>query len=79
VTLSRRAAWFLVGFAIWNLYVWATFVKNVYPDHHLDSFFIVHATIGGITVVLGAVAGALGIRALRAHRTRRRGDGGGTA
>jgi hypothetical protein len=68
--LGRKAAWFLVGFAVWNLYVWATFVKNVYPDHHWDSFFVVHLAIGGLTVVLGGVAGAIGFRALRARARR---------
>jgi hypothetical protein len=68
--LGRKAAWFLVGFAVWNLYVWATFVKNVYPDHHWDSFFVVHLAIGGLTVVLGGVAGAIGLRALRARDRR---------
>jgi hypothetical protein len=70
--LGRRSAWFLVAFAVWNLYVWVTFVKNVYPDHHFDSFFMVHLAIGGLTVVLGGVAGAIGVRALRAHRDRAR-------
>jgi hypothetical protein len=68
--LGRKAAWFLVGFAVWNLYVWATFVKNVYPDHHWDSFFVVHLAIGGLTVVLGGVAGAIGYRALRTRGRR---------
>jgi len=72
MTLGRRAAWFLVAFAAWNLYVWATFVKNVWPDHHFDSFFIVHLAIGSVTVVLGGVAGWLGVRALRAHRNAQR-------
>ena len=71
MVLSRRAAWFLVGLAVWNLYVWVTFVKNVYPDHHFDSFFLVHLGIGGLTVMLGGVAGWIGVRALRAHRARR--------
>jgi hypothetical protein len=68
--LGRKAAWFLVGFAVWNLYVWATFVKNVYPDHHWDSFFVVHLAIGGLTVVLGGVAGAIGYKALRTRGRR---------
>jgi hypothetical protein len=68
--LGRKAAWFLVGFAVWNLYVWATFVKNLYPDHHWDSFFVVHLAIGGLTVVLGGVAGAIGYRALRTRGRR---------
>jgi hypothetical protein len=69
---SRRSAWFLVAFAVWNLYVWATFVKNVYPDHHFDSFFMVHLAIGGLTVILGGIVGAIGVRALRAQRNARR-------
>lgn len=63
--LSRRSAWFLVAFAAWNAYVWATFVWNVYPQHHFDSFFMVHLAIGAFTVVLGTVVGVIGVRALR--------------
>jgi hypothetical protein len=70
MTLSRRGAWFLVFLLAWNAYVWATFVKNVYPDHHLDGFFVVHAVIGGVTVALSGVAAGIGVRALRAHRRR---------
>jgi hypothetical protein len=69
--LGRRAACFLVAFAIWNLYVWVTFVKNVYPDHHFDGFFLAHLAIGGVTVILGGIAGGIGVRALRAHRDAR--------
>ena len=68
MALSRRAAWFLVAFAAWNLYVWATFVWNVYPQHHFDSFFMVHAVIGGLTSLLGVGVGLIGVRALRSPR-----------
>lgn len=67
MTLSRRAAWFLVGFGAWNAFVWATFVRNVYPDHHFDGFFLVHLAIGGFTTVLGLLAGGIGVRALWAR------------
>jgi hypothetical protein len=70
VTLSRRAAWFLLGFAVWNLYVWATFVWNVFPQHHWDTFFLVHLAIGGLTVVLGGLVGAIGLRGLRRSGSR---------
>jgi hypothetical protein len=63
--MSRRAAWFLVLFAVWNAYVWGAFVWNVYPQHHFDSFFIVHLVIGGFTVVLGVAVGVIGWRRLR--------------
>lgn len=76
MTIGRRAAWYLVGFALWNVYVWATFVANVYPQHHLDRFFLLHALVGGVTVALAVGAGAIGVRALRAHRRARRAASG---
>jgi hypothetical protein len=72
MVLSRRSAWLLVALAVWNLWVWITFVRNVYPDHHLDGFFLVHVVVGAVSVGLAAAAGALGVRALRAHRATRR-------
>jgi hypothetical protein len=65
MTISRRAGWFLLGFAVWNAYVWGTFVYNVYPDHHFDTFFIVHLLIGAFTVALGVGVGVIGWRSLR--------------
>jgi hypothetical protein len=65
MTLSRRAGWFLLLFALWNTYVWVTFVWNVYPQHHFDTFFIVHLVIGAFTVLLGAGVGVLGYRRVR--------------
>lgn len=67
--ITRRTAWFLIAFAVWNLYVWVTFVWNVYPQHHLDGFFMIHAVIGGFTTLLGLAVGAIGLRALRADRS----------
>jgi hypothetical protein len=72
MVISRRAAWYLVALAVWNLYVWVTFVRNVYPDHHLDGFFLVHVVVGAVSVAFAAGAGALGVRALRAYRAARR-------
>ena len=70
MTLSRRSAWFLVVFAVWNAFVWITFVKNVYPDHHFDSFFLAHLAIGAVTTAMGVLAGLIGVRALRARSRR---------
>ena len=66
MVVSRRWGWFLIGFALWNLWVWATFVWNVYPQHHFDAFFIVHALIGGATTALGFAVGSVGVRIVRA-------------
>jgi hypothetical protein len=65
MALSRRSGWFLLLFALWNTYVWGAFVWNVYPQHHFDSFFIVHLVIGAFTVLLGGVVGSIGYRRLR--------------
>lgn len=67
MTLSRRSGWFLIAFAAWNAFVWITFVRNVFPDHHFDGFFLVHLTIGAFTVALGCVAGWIGWRGLRSR------------
>jgi len=63
--LSRRSAWYLLAFAVWNAYVWATFVWNVFPQHHWDTFFLIHLAIGGLTTLLGFGVGAIGVRRLR--------------
>lgn len=65
VTISRRTGWFLLLFAVWNAYVWGTFVYNVYPEHHFDGFFIIHLGIGAFTVLLGVGVGLIGWRRVR--------------
>ncbi len=70
MTISRRAAWFLVAFAAWNTFVWVTFVRNVFPDHHWDGFFLVHLCIGSVTAAGGLVAGWLGLRTLLPRNRR---------
>jgi hypothetical protein len=77
--LSRRVSWFLVAFGVWSWIVWVTFVKNLWKDtsglafHHGDhssptAYFWIHLTLAIVSTILGTVIGALGIRALRAHR-----------
>ncbi|WP_433891939.1 SCO4848 family membrane protein [Streptomyces sp. CA-111067] len=77
--LSRRVSWFLVAFGVWSWIVWVTFVKNLWKDtsglafHHGDhssptAYFWIHLTLAIVSTILGTAIGALGIRALRAHR-----------
>ncbi len=68
MALSRRTAWFLLAFSAWNAYVWGTFVWNVYPQHGFDGFFLIHLAVGGFTVILGSIVGAIGWSALRARK-----------
>jgi hypothetical protein len=77
VTISRRSGWFLLLFAFWNAYVWGTFVYNVYPQHHFDTFFIIHLVIGAFTVLLGVGVGLIGWRRIRHRAPSPRSDVGG--
>lgn len=73
--LSARASVFLVGLFVWNAWVWATFVRNVYPGHGFDGFFLVHLVVGAVSVALAGVAGVIGLRGLRAWRRSGRNRG----
>ena len=66
--LGRRGGWLLVVLAAWTAFVWVTFVRNVWPDHHWDAFFVVHLGVGAVSTGLGLAAGWIGVRALRAPR-----------
>lgn len=71
--LSRRASWFLIVFAVWSWIIWVTLVKNIWADSRSWSdgatgFFVVHAVLATISIVLGTAIGWLGWRGLRAYR-----------
>ena len=68
MVLSRRAATLLLGLAAWNAFVWVTFVRNVWPEHHWDAFFVVHLGVGAVSIAFAFAAGWLGLRALRVPR-----------
>ncbi len=72
--LSRRASWFLIAFAVWSWIIWVTLVKNIWHDprswsHGATGFFVVHAVLAGISLILGTAIGRLGWRGLRDART----------
>jgi hypothetical protein len=73
VTLSKRASWFLVAFAVWSWGIWPTFLKNIWKDprswhHGPTGFFLVHLVLTVVSLVLGTAIGVLGVRGLRGRR-----------
>ncbi|HEX2901916.1 MAG TPA: hypothetical protein VHO01_00550 [Jatrophihabitans sp.] len=65
--LSRRVSGFLFGFGIWSWVIWPTFLKNIWGDprswhHGATGFFLVHAALTAVSLLLGTVIGVLGVR-----------------
>jgi len=74
VSLSRRWSIFLVAFGVWSWVIWLTFIHNIANDprsftgNRPHAFFIVHLVLTVVSIILGTVVGALGIKGLRARR-----------
>jgi hypothetical protein len=72
VVVSRRVAWFLIGFGVWSWVIWPVFLKNIWQDsrswhHGMTGFFAVHLALTVASLALGTAIGALGLRAIRAR------------
>lgn len=72
MVISRRTAWFLVAFGVWSWIIWPTFLKNIWADsrswnHGMTGFFAVHLVLVVVSLTLGTIIAALGVRALRAR------------
>ena len=74
--MSRRVAWFLLGFGIWSWIIWITFVKNLWgspnawaADGSPTGFFVVHLILAIVSFALGTIIGVLGWRGLRSRRS----------
>ena len=74
MSLSRRWSLFLVAFGVWSWVIWLTFIHNIANDprsftgNRPHAFFIVHLVLTVVSIVLGTVIGALGVRGLRDQR-----------
>ncbi|MFG2818931.1 SCO4848 family membrane protein [Kitasatospora sp. NPDC048365] len=77
--LSRTVSWFLTAFGVWSLFIWTTFVKNLWKDSggqafvggdhsQPTAFFWVHLLLAVTSLALGLAVGAIGVRGLRALR-----------
>ncbi len=72
--LSKRVSGFLIGFGLWSLIIWPTFLKNIWQDERSwqdgpTGFFLVHLALTVISLAFGAAIGWLGVRGWRFART----------
>jgi hypothetical protein len=70
VKFERKHAWLLIGVAVWNFVIWATFAKNLSAAHasgedRPTGYWIAHSILIVVDLLIGGVLGALGIKALR--------------
>ena len=77
--ISRRAAIFLMAFGVYSWIIWPTFLKNIWKDnrswhHGATSFFLVHLVLTVVSLALGTVVAAIGIRAWRTKSAPRSTD-----
>ncbi|SFQ23152.1 hypothetical protein SAMN05421810_105275 [Amycolatopsis arida] len=73
--MSRPVSLFLLLFGVWSWVIWVTFARNLWAsedswaaDGSPTAFFVVHAVLTVVSLVLGTIIGVLGWRGLRALR-----------
>jgi hypothetical protein len=80
--LSRPISVFLLAFGVWSVFIWTTFVKNLFADVSglaFDAagdptpFFWVHLALAATSFGLGVAVGVIGLRGLLALRRAGRG------
>jgi hypothetical protein len=66
LSISRRAARTLVVVALFNALIWLDFARRIAGDEGREtSFYVVHAVLIATSLVLAAIVGVIGWRALR--------------
>jgi hypothetical protein len=80
--LSRPISLFLLAFGVWSVFVWTTFVKNLFEDvsglafdaaGEPTGFFWVHLALAVVSFGLGVAIGVIGLRGFLADRRDSRG------
>lgn len=71
MTVSRRVAGFLLAVAAWNVYIWLAFARNLGGDEGRPTeFYVVHALLIVVNLMIAAALGVLGWRLWRAAPRR---------
>ncbi|CUR60288.1 conserved exported hypothetical protein [metagenome] len=70
---ERKHAWLLIGVAVWNFFIWATFAKNLASAHSSGEdrptgYWVAHSVLIVVNVIIGGVLARLGVKALRSSR-----------
>lgn len=74
MTLTRRAALFLLLFGVWSYVLWPTFARNIWVSDRSwaegspTPYLIVHLIIAVVSLTLGTIIGVMGWRGYRASR-----------
>ena len=70
VKLERKHALILLAIAVWNVLTYAQFTKALVQteEDRPTGYFVAHGVLIVVNVVIAAVLGSWGLRALRASR-----------
>ncbi|MBA0128113.1 hypothetical protein H0B56_21415 [Haloechinothrix sp. YIM 98757] len=78
---ARPTSIFLLAFGVWSWAIWLMFARNLWAsenswaaDGSPTSYFVVHAALTVVSIVLGTIIGVIGWRGLRASGPRSRDD-----
>lgn len=71
--LERKHSVLLLGIALWNLFSYANFAKNLAQAHQRGEdrptgYWVAHIVLIVVNLVIAAVLGRLGVRSWRATR-----------
>ena len=68
--LERKHAWVLVAVAVWNVVTYAQFTKALVQteEERPTGYFVAHGVLIVVNLVIAAVLGTWGVKALRASR-----------
>jgi hypothetical protein len=69
--VHRRRAWLLLASAAFNLWLWATRIRNLVgdADENTAAFLAVHGVLYASAIAVAVVVGAIGWRQLRESRS----------
>ncbi len=68
--LEKKQGALLLVIGVWNIVIWSNFAKNLVKTARSDEerprpYYIAHAVLIVVDVIIGGVLGALGLKALR--------------
>lgn len=68
---ERKHGWLLIGIAVWNVFIWLTFAKNLAGAYSAGEdramgYWIAHSVLIVVDLIIAIVLGRLGLKALKA-------------